>query len=289
MLDSETKLSLPPNISLPMFVYGALKPGMPAFESLREYVDGEPKKNKVAGELFVGDGLPLLFLNNSENVEGALLSWKSDQEENAYQLVCDFEPDKFYEWKEVKTTSGVYVNLLGAKHQTKGNPQPLFSQNWKLTNDPAFGEGLPVVRKSLEDLKSNVSWTEWERFFRAQMAYLLLWSIIERLSALCFGATKEPHHRVNRLHELPGMADLIIKNIQRSDKVSDSRNPNNGYSLNAAKPKKCFQYYYQVRCNLSHRGKAVQNEVEKVQSSLEELLNITEQYLMLLKEQEAHS
>lgn len=283
---SESKLSLPSNNSLPLFVYGALKPGMPAFARLCPYVDGQPRKTKVAGELFVRDGLPLLFLNNHENVDGFLLSWKSSQEEIAYQLLCDFEPDKHYEWKEVTTTSGEHVNLLVAKYQSKGNPQPLFSQNWKLTDDPAFGEGLTVVRKSLEDLKSNDSWSEWERFFKAQMAYLLLWSILERLSALCFGASKEPHHRVNLLHELSGMTELVSKYVKRKDSVSDSRNPNNIYKLDADNPKKCFQYYYQIRCNLSHRGKAVQNEVEKVQLSLEELLTITEQYLTILKEPE---
>ena len=94
--------------------------------------------------------------------------------------------------------------------------------------------------------------------------------------------------RIKRLHELPGMADLVRLNVQRTDKVSDSRNPDATYNLDGANAKKCFEYYYQVRSNLSHRGKGVSNEFDKVHCSLKELLAITQQYLVKLKEQEEH-
>ncbi len=130
--------------------------------------------------------------------------------------------------------------------------------------------------------------SKWQRFFRCQMAYLLLWSILERLSALCFGPGHDPMQRIKQLHELPGMRDLVRQNVQRTDKVSDSRNPDATYKLDGANAKKCFEYYYQVRSNLSHRGKGMFNEFDKVHCSLRELLTITQLYLVKLKEQEGH-
>ena len=149
-------LKLPENINLPVFVYGLLKPGMPAFEMLRTFVEGEPKKDTAKGELYVRDGLPLLFLNNVANVDGYVLSWKSGQQKKAYQLICEFEPDKHYMWEGVGTTSGIRVNLLKVRFRSKGNPQPLISKSWNITDDPAFGEGLKTVRASLVDLKNNI-------------------------------------------------------------------------------------------------------------------------------------
>src|SRR5688572_3668998 len=128
--------------------------------------------------------------------------------------------------------------------------------------------------------------TVWPKFFRAQMAYLLLWSILERLSALCFGPGLEPMERVHRLHELQGIPEAILDHVKRIDKVSDSRNPDTIYRLDCSNPKKCFDYYYQVRSNLSHRGKGVITEFHKVHESLKELLAITQQYLAGLKSKE---
>lgn len=279
-----TQLDLPDDTSLPLFVYGALKPGMPAFESLRGFLGGQPETAKVLGELYVRDGLPLLFLNDAVEVRGFLLGWRPEMASDAYQAVCVFEPRKHYEWGVVDVVEGGQANVLLVRYPTKGNPQPLHKTEWQLTDDPAFGEGLAVVREVLHEIEANGDWNDWQRFFRAQMAYLLLWSILERLSALCFGPGLDPTGRVKRMHELPGMSELVAKHIDREDKVSDSRNPDATYKLNKANPKQSFNYYYQVRSNLSHRGKAVHNEVDKVSKSLSELLAITEGYLASLRD-----
>jgi hypothetical protein len=276
-------LELPDDTNVPIFVYGALKPGMPAFEKLRPFVDGSPKLEKITGELFVRDGLPLLYLKGLGTVTGFCLTWKPECSENAYEAIRNFEPKAHYKWAQVNTESGAIVNVLEAASPRKGNPQPLFSDTWKLTDDPAFGAGLRAVSSVVDELDANAITGDWDRFYKAQMAYLLLWSILERLSALCFGSTQEPHQRVSRIYELDGIAELVKANVHRTDQVSDSRDPEKGYKLNPENPKKCFQYYYQVRSNLSHRGKAVQNEVDKVEKSLKELLVITQEYLAKLQ------
>jgi hypothetical protein len=275
-------LSLPNDLSLPMFVYGALKPGMPAFESIRSFVACKPEIDRVQASLYVRDGLPLIFLIGSGSVEGYVIHWSGDNQIDAYTRICHFEPRSQYVWQVIQTESGVQTNALIGRHTTKGNPQPVSGVRWSLKDDPAFGEGIRTVRLAFEEVTANTNWNQWEKFFRAQMAYLLLWSILERLSAFCFGPVLEPHKRINLLHSLEQMGMLISKHVHRQDSVTDSRQPNNKYKLDSTDAQNCFKYFYQVRCNLSHRGKAVINEVEKVTLSLAELLSITEEYLQSL-------
>ena len=283
-------MDLPEKLDWPLFVYGALKPGFPAFEGIRPSVNTF-KHDAVTGELLVRDGLPLLRKSDHGSVTGYLLHWKPGQERTGYEAVCAFEPRKHYEWSEVTLATSTQANALVIRFPDKGNPQRLDSSSWSLADDPAFGPGLETVRRVLEevdrmpgDSRDSLD-SNWPRFFRSQMAYLLLWSILERLSALCFGPGQHPMDRIKRLHELPGMEGLVRLNVQRTDRVSDSRNPKAAYKLDRTNAKKCFDYYYQVRSNLSHRGKGVFNEFDKVHGSLKELLAITEKYLAKLQEQ----
>ena len=280
---SPTQLDPPPDTSLPLFVYGALKPGMPAYERIRKFVQNKPEPDHLKGALYVRDGLPLLYLDREGTTHGFLLRWNPGDEAKGYRAICEFEPRKHYKWAEGAMYSGARANALIGRFPNKGNPQPLDSQVWHLSDDPAFGKGLPIVREALQEIHDNETWNEWQKFFRSQMAYLLLWSILERLSALCCGPGQDPIKRVNQLHELPGIAELVPIYVRRKDRVSDSRDPSESYILSASNPKTCFQYYYQVRSNLSHRGKSMSKELHKVQNSLEELLPITEEYFKKLK------
>jgi gamma-glutamylcyclotransferase (GGCT)/AIG2-like uncharacterized protein YtfP len=290
--DQSQAMDLPERLAWPLFVYGAFKPGLPAFEALRAFVETS-QRDSVSGTLLVRDGLPLLRKSDFGSVEGYLLRWKPGEERAAYAAVCAFEPRKHYEWSEVTLATGTQANALVIRFPNKGNPQYIDSSSWSLTDDPAFGPGLDIVRRVLGEVDRVSGDTfdfDWQRFFRSQMAYLLLWSILERLSALCFGPAHDPTQRIRKLHELPGMKDLVRQNVQRTDKVSDSRNPDTTYKLDGTNAKKCFDYYYQVRSNLSHRGKGVFNEFDKVHGSLKELLAITQQYLSKLQERErAHA
>lgn len=277
-------MDVPGRLGWPLFVYGALKPGLPAFEALRALVETS-QRDSVSGTLLVRDGLPLLRKSAHGSVEGYLLRWKPGEERAAYAVVCAFEPRKHYEWSEVTLATGTQANALVIRFPNKGNPQHLEGSSWRLADDPAFGPGLDAVQRVLQQvdrMPGNTFDLNWQRFFHSQMAYLLLWSILERLSALCFGPGQDPMRRIGRLHELPGMADLVRQNVQRTDKVSDSRNPDSMYKLDGTNVKECFDYYYQVRSNLSHRGKGVFNEFDKVHGSLKELLAITKQYLSTL-------
>jgi len=116
---------LPPDTNLPLFVYGALKPGMSAHEQLRNLIENAPTKEVVRGELWVRDGLPILRLNGCGEIDGFLLRWKAGDEGEGYGLVCKFEPRSHYSWGEVNLISGIRSNVLIMKSSTKGNPEPL--------------------------------------------------------------------------------------------------------------------------------------------------------------------
>jgi hypothetical protein len=288
-------MDLPTDLSLPIFVYGALKPGMPAYHQIAPFVDGKPRKDAVSGYLFVRDGLPLLQLQEGmeDESKGVLIHWVDGKEADAYSIVCAFEPRGHYVWGTTTTRSGKTANTLLIRDPRNGNPQPLDSPEWLITHDAAFGPGLSEVKKMLSEINAmpgNIDdWSAWPRFYRCQMAYLLLWSILERLSAFCFGPGLDPMERVKGFHLLPRISELVAEIVQREDKVSDSRKASKFYRLDRTNAKKCFLYYYQLRSNLSHRGKGVRNEYDRLHASLTELLQITERYLQKLAQDERHT
>lgn len=280
-----TQMAPPDESTLPLFVYGAFKPGMPAYERLREFVE-RYDEDSVEGELFVRDGLPLLRLNGCGTTEGFGLYFKAGLESEGYDKVCEFEPRSQYEWKTVALGSGIRANVLAERHVNLGNPVALNVRSWNLRDDAPFGSGLDAVEKVLGEAEAMPQGSgpepNFEKFFRSQMAYLLLWSILERLSALCLGPSGDPHKRINQLHELPEMGEIVRNRVKRTDQVFDTRNPKTKLRLDGSDPKRAFAYFYQVRCNLSHRGKGAFGDFDKVHDSLRELLAITRDFLASL-------
>jgi len=143
-----------------------------------------------------------------------------------------------------------------------------------------FSYGLAQVEKILgedgegEFVSAPPDRFDWPRFFRLQMAYLLLWSAVERFCALSYGPALEPWQKVNRLGGDPRFASNLLKIVDRRGSVVDSRDPKDKSKLDVSNPIKSAQYYYQVRSNLSHRGKAANKDGEIVRRSLIELLSI---------------
>jgi hypothetical protein len=293
---STNPMPSPADPSLPFFAYGALKPGMPAFRILADVVGSPPAPARVAGVLLVRDGLPLLKLDTSHHVNGFLLTWSVGRETEAYSRICFFEPRSHYAWSVATTAEGVICNALVVKKQSKGNPDYLenplggMATSWRLTDDPAFGVGLETVQHTHDVVTatrtSGHDYREWSLFFQSQMAYLLLWSILERLSALCVGPSVDPSRRIHHFSLLDGMADAVKRNVHRSERVFDSRDPTNAQRLDPDDPKQSFGYYYRVRSNLSHRGKAAWRDFDMVHNSLTELLGITKDYLSYLRDSE---
>ena len=276
-----------PNPELPFFTYGSFKPRELAFSQIKAFLDRPPVVAEAGGALKIRDGLPFLVNAEGAKIDGYLLYFKEGSSSSAYKKICEFEPQTIYCW-EIRhlVTPGTQVNLLIGKVPNGGGADHLEDQTWSFKSDPVFEYGLRVVKDTVtcfsaqEFESASPTLFDWSRFFRLQMAYLLLWSAIERFTAFAFGPALKPMKRMKLLgtdhrfaaavqHRLPGP----------SGSVTDSRDPKTEYHLDPANPGECVLYYYQVRSNLSHRGKSAFRDGNLVRKSLVELLAIFEDML----------
>jgi hypothetical protein len=290
-------ISLPQNPELPFFAYGAFKPGELAFTQIETFLDQQPTRATAAGSLKVRDGLPLLDDRSGGSVQGFLLTFSTDHCLSAYETICRFEPKAIYSWKKVILTSPtVPANLLVGKKLDHGRPQDLEENSWSFRLDPVFKHGIPIIEKTVAQLghKRFVSAPperfDWPRFFRLQMAYLLLWSAIERFSAFAYGPALSPEQRVKALGKDPRFLSALGKHLSSpSQQVSDSRDPGDHSHLDAARPEKAAGYFYQVSSNLSHRGKGAWSDGEIVRQSLITLLAVFKDMLSSIEVSYAHN
>ncbi len=276
-------MSLPlPDTTLPFAAYGVLRPGEPAYPQVKEYVVSvEPVD--LPGSLYIRDGLPLLKLDlelKGRGVLGHVLHFCSGSSAEAYQKICEFEPPKHYEWSCVQTATGS-TNVLKGKRPQQGS-EPWEEHEWSSWQDPVFDHALPIINNVVNDIglfkfeSTPPDSFDWDRFFRLQMAYLLLWSAIERFCSLAYGPALNPEEKVRSMAQDDRIASLFKEFVRRTDTVLDARDPDDSYTLNPDNPKKSLLYYRQVRNNLSHRGKSANRDGEKVRLALTELLPLFE-------------
>lgn len=62
--------------------------------------------------------------------------------------------------------------------------------------------------------------------------------------------------------------------VRRKHRLFDTRDPDDSYRLDKENPRQSAKYYFQVRNNLTHRGKGAWQDAEIVRQSLQELLTI---------------
>lgn len=106
------------------------------------------------------------------------------------------------------------------------------------------------------------------------MAYLLLWSAIERYVSLRYHFGKKVTKKVNKLAEEVAFADGLRQHVTGHRELYRADRPDKKVVLDSRFPAKALEYYYQIRSNITHRGKAVVLDYERVLSSLSELLPI---------------
>ena len=268
------------NPDLPFFSYGIFKPGELAYRQLHPFVDAFPVRALVRGSLWLRDGLPLLEPNGSSTVPGYLLTFKPGREIEAYHLIDSTEPLQHYRWVTVTTLeSPQRANALQGRSPTKASV-PFEESEWFGRRDPVFTYAIQTVRQTAEELAAEPFESappnsfDWPRFFHLQMAYLLLWSAIERYAALAYGPNLEPMEKVRRIGADTLFQSALRRIVGRTDRVFDSRNPDSRASLDMKRPDSSAKYYYQVRSNMSHRGKGAWKDGELVRQSLIELLAI---------------
>ncbi|HEX3623210.1 MAG TPA: hypothetical protein VHT97_12930 [Acidimicrobiales bacterium] len=228
-------LEPPPRLDLPMFDYGLVKPGEPAYVLVEGMVARTEAATLGPGGLRIRDGLPLLDADGRVGVEGALLMFLPGQEKAAYTTVCSIAPRQHYRWDmtemRVDGRPG-RVNVLRGRHPDRGSSDEWFS-SWSATDDPALRYGLGEVRHAALASAATPFPTVagddaalWERFFALQAAYLLLWSAVERFTALAYGPSQAPLERTWRLGDDPGFRSCVVAaGVAPSAKTADSRDP----------------------------------------------------------------
>ena len=257
----------PQNPDLPFFAYGVFKPGELAFFQLKEFVSSA-RAAEIAGCLLLRDGLPIVDTGRPESVSGNLLEFRPGYGADAYGRIAAMEPGNQYRWAEMPA-GGMRANVLVARSPRKGSVYP--EETWSSWRDPLFTEALEVVAETLHERKSGSPYGD---LFRMQMAYLLLWSSIEHYVSLRYCLSDKATDKIGHLADEKAFAQGLLTHVTRRDEVFRADRPRSKEVLDANSPEKSLWYYYQLRSNITHRGKRALRDCGRLQSSLEELLPI---------------
>jgi hypothetical protein len=263
-------MNIPEDPALPFFAYGLFRPDQLAFHRLREFVVRiQPAEHR--GELRLRDGLPILHPNTSGTVSGTLLYFSAGPQ--AYSRIIEIEPDKQYRWQE-SVVAGERANVLIGRSPMKGS-EPA-EDSWDGAHDPLFTSALQVVKEVADD-SAKFEWN-LKPMFRLQMAYLLLWSAIERFVSLKYHLGDDVWKKVQHLASEPAFVSKLHELNLAERSVFRADDPQTKVTLRND-PEKAVQYYYQVRSNITHRGKGVVKDHERVLYALRELMQLFEAVL----------
>lgn len=206
-----------------------------------------------------------------------VINFKKEYTKQAYQKICENEPDSFYEWKVLDNN-----NILIGKPSLKGKNEFL-EKSWSFRNDPYFEYGLKACLDIVKIAGSNyVSDAEKEYipFFKSSSAYMLLWTIIERFCTLKYGNLSPNSKLIHLTSDSQIDWHKILMSITRTDRIYRSDKINEVLVLdNRKSPKKNMEYYYGIRSNMAHRGKEVFSDTFRISDSFEELKFIFEEIL----------
>lgn len=265
-------MRLPARTDLPFFAYGTFKPGQLCFARIRQFVS-ERIEASIPGILKERDGIPLLVNDpTSKNlIKGVILSFSFENKIEAYKQIIEIEPDEVYVWKELTTESGIVANTFVGKRATRGSSDLEHIDQWDGRTDPFFTTAIEEIHDIIE---KNVHFDhECRSLFRLQMAYSLLWSAIERYVSLKYSLAADPMQKIVKIADEVTFKESLKRNVTEKREIYNSKNFDKEI-LDSEFPVKSIKYYYQVRSNSLHRGKAMFRDFDTVRNSTIELLAI---------------
>ena len=216
-------MKLPKNMKLPFFAYGLFKPGQLAFHIIHELVK-VCKTIEVQGNLKDRDGIPIFVDDKKNRVMGFLINFKDGCESDAFKRITKFEVDSYYYWKEITTNTNVKCNILFGKSPNKGTNPYDFGSNWDGKNDPYFNEALTEIKSILMSNKnSDLGPNNPIPFFRLQMAYMLLWTSIERYASMKYYFGSSINERIKLMGEDEIFVKSLIKNVERKNSIVSAK------------------------------------------------------------------
>jgi len=271
----------PGGLDKPLFVYGALQPGELAHGQVVAEVTRAMRARLEGWDILIRDGLPIL----SKPGRGAD-GWLLGLTRAGYATVQRFEPAHLYRWESVQVRVGdatEEANVLAGRSPGKGRAEGHEPQ-WSSADDPVLRFGPVTAAAMVADLQPHLDILMkpspgedrryWEPFFRLMAAYLLLWTVYERLTALMFGPALGAVARLSRLEG----EDLFRRAFKAANALSgvavyDSRNLD---KMTTVRPDGtgAFDYWYGIRSNLSHRGKSAYRDSTVVYDAFVDAYNI---------------
>jgi hypothetical protein len=261
---------LPENPELPLLEYGLFKPGQPAWFQIREFVQDVVDATDMDGLLRLREGIPILDTAADGVVWGSLITFRDGEGTLAYQRIASLEPERQFRWQK-----NGQCNVLAGRSPTKDSLL-LDEQEWDCWRDPCFSEALEVVAEMAG--RPEAQW-DFREFFRIQMAYLLLWSSIERLASFRHGFGGDITRKIRKLAEEPLFAAALRTHAGECRTLHRADDPTEKTMLDRGSPGKAIAYYYQVRCNVAHRGKSMMSDLRHVRLSLMELHEIFTRFI----------
>lgn len=274
-------MNQPNNPNLPFFAYGIFKKGQISHFRIKNYIKETKLGVAINGQLHIRDGITVIDLNNTNKiVTGDLIWFEHDSCTNAYQQICDLEPKKYYKWGTVVTDDGEANILVGINPSTSSTE---YIEEWDSWNDALFTVSFDIIEETIQDSKNDEA-ENGKQFLRLQMAYLLLWTAIERFVALRYNFRGEQVMKtVYRLSEEPLFAEML-QHTKQHRVLYSTDNVENRRKFNKEEPLTCIKYYYQLRSNITHRGKASITDAILVNDCLIELRDIFKAILINAKE-----
>jgi hypothetical protein len=251
------------------------RPRVPSRQRVCARVDA----GTVTGELLVRDGLPLLNLASRGHVDGAVLHFRPEASGRAYYRIVEAEPDKQYGWDTVTARTvadqAITANILVGRDVLSGTV-PFENQRWRGRDDPFFQDALKVVAETLPPDDGSPAPSDLRILFRVQMGYLLLWSVLERYAALRYHLAGESAEKVDYIAREPAFIEGLRQYVREPRVMYRAEDPDadKRCRLTPDNPKKALRYYYQVRCNATHRGKGAAQDFRHLVLSSRELLAI---------------
>ena len=248
-------MDLPENSLLPFFAYGIFKPGELGFIRLRPYIVAVHQNAAVEGTIRIRDGLPLLIAALQHTTRGSVIEFVPEKAGQAYYRIVELEPDKLYRWDMITAITqegdSIRCNTLIGRYAERGSVAA--DEEWNGKQDPLFIEGLDEVRRIGKEVKNSAA--SHLLLVRAQMAYLLLWTVIERLASIRYHLGKNVREKVMHLAKEASFQNALREVVKEKRSVYRADDPEERLTLNPAKPENSLKYYYQVRSNATHRGK----------------------------------
>lgn len=297
--DSPQTVGLPRDLDLPFFAYGIFRSREVAWPRIANFVISHSISIIDEWVIRLRNGLPVLVAQDGGSVEGDCVEFSNP--ETAYKVIGNSEPDGEYRWNTISTRSGQRCNVLVAEKPNRGvSDEPI--SRWTSAQDPTFVHGMAFVAGSVAEVRDgllvNKPWSDspedWDAFFRLQGAFLVLWSIVERLAAFRFGAEYVPSGKgKNTTAKIYALAEVsefraavdkaMIKPLSvysvRENRSKKTRKDENYVDNAKIDPASVLKTWYQVRSNITHRGKSAKSDNAMVLTATIDLFNVTYHYL----------